>query len=200
MCKIWVKWIFSRKKWWKHAILRFLLNIIENDDFNLQTKFRLHITSMSYAWWGHWPRKGVWECAALKTPFSRLFCSSLGSHFKQKGQFTRPPFEEIWKLLASTASYFAQILALKLPNLEIFSSQAPNWEVFSSQAPNFGNFQFTSPLLQRQISIRNSHTSGIRAARPYLKKLSASPWGYMAPKINTSPSHVPTFWILCNSL
>ena len=39
-------------------------------------------------------RGGVW---ALKTPFSRLSCSSQGSHFKQKSQFTRPPFEKIWK-------------------------------------------------------------------------------------------------------
>ena len=46
---------------------------------------------------GHWPRKGVWGCAALKTPFSRLSCSSQGSHFKQKRQFTRPPFEKIGK-------------------------------------------------------------------------------------------------------
>ena len=46
---------------------------------------------------GHWPRKEVWGCAALKTPGSRLFCSSQGSHFKQKGQFTRSPFEKIWK-------------------------------------------------------------------------------------------------------
>ena len=132
---------------------------------------------MSYARWGHWPRKGVWECAALKTPFSRLFCSSLESHFKQKSHFTRPPFEKIWKLLAPTASNFAQILALKLPNLEIFSSQAPNWEVFSSQAPNFENFQFTSPLFQRQISIRKPHTSEIRAAHPYLKKVECLPLG-----------------------
>ena len=46
---------------------------------------------------GHWPRKGVWGCAALKTPFSRLSCRSQGSHFKQKSQFARPPFEKIWK-------------------------------------------------------------------------------------------------------
>ena len=46
---------------------------------------------------GHWPRKGVWGCAALKTPFSRLFCRSQGSHFKQKSPFTRPPLEKIQK-------------------------------------------------------------------------------------------------------
>ena len=43
----------------------------------------------------------------------------------------------------------------------------------SSQAPKFGNFQFTSPLFQRQVSVRKPHTSEIRTAHPYLKKLSA---------------------------
>ena len=41
---------------------------------------------------------------------------------------------------------------------------------FSSQAPKFGNFQFTSPPIQRQISVCKPHTSEIRAAHPYLKK------------------------------
>ena len=35
-----------------------------------------------------------------------------------------------------------------------FSSQAPNLKIFSSQAPKLGNFQFTSPPFQRQISVR----------------------------------------------
>ena len=83
---------------------------------------------------GHWPRKGVWGYAALKTPFSRLSCRSQGSHFKQKSQLTRPPFE---KILPSTASIFTQILAHKPPNLEIFCSQAPK----------FGSFQLTSPQI-----------------------------------------------------
>ena len=59
-------------------------------------------TMLIYDWWfqkallmlaagrGHWPRKGVWGCAALKTPFSCLSCSSQGSHFKHKSQLTRP--------------------------------------------------------------------------------------------------------------
>ena len=113
-----------------------------------------------FPWWwhkntrgggGHWPRKGVWGYAALKTPFLRLSCPSQGSHFKQKSQVSRPPFEKILKFLASTASIFTQILAHKPPNLEIFSSQAPKFGNFyahkppfseanvSSQAPHFGN-------------------------------------------------------------
>ena len=114
---------------------------------------------------GHWPRKGVWGCAALKTTFSRLSCRSQGSHFKQKSQFTRPPFEKIWKFLASTASIFTQILAHKPQNLEIFRSQAPK----------FGNFPLTSPPFQRQMSVRKPHTSEIQAAHPYLKKVECPP-------------------------
>ena len=75
---------------------------------------------------GHWPRKGVWGCAALKTPFSHLSCRSQGSHFKQKSQFTRPPFEKIWKFSLNSLNFH--------PNL-------------SSQAPKFGNFQLTSPQI-----------------------------------------------------
>ena len=105
-------------------------------DFQISSIYALHYIKVTYYMinlGGHWPRIGVWGCAALKTPFSRLSCSSQGSHFKQKSQFTRPKLE----ILASTASIFTQILAHMLPNLEIFSSQAPK----------FGNFQFTSPQI-----------------------------------------------------
>ena len=103
----------------------------------------------------HWPRRGYGD-AALKTPFSRLSCRSQGSHFKQKSQFTRPPFDsENLEILACTASIFTQIIAHKPPNLEIFSSQAPK----------FGNFPLTSPPFQRHMSVRKPHTSEIR--RPH---------------------------------
>ena len=99
----------------------------------VQENIKICITHFRPGGGGHWPRKGVWGCAALKTPISRLSCRSQGSHFKQNNQFTSPPFEKILKFLASTAS----ILAHKPPNLEIFSSQAPR----------FGNFQLTSPQI-----------------------------------------------------
>ena len=109
---------------------------------------------------GHWPRKGVWGCAALKTPFSHLSCSLQGSHFKQKSQFTRPPFEKLGNFSLYSLNF-----------CQNFSSQAPNLEIFSSQAPKFGNFQFTSPLFQRQVSVHKPHTSEVWAAHPYLKKV-----------------------------
>ena len=85
---------------------------------------------------GHWPRKGVWGCAAHRTSFSRLSCRSQGSHFKQESVH-KTPFWENLEILASTTSIFTQILAHKPLNLEIFSSQAPK----------FGNFQLTSPQI-----------------------------------------------------
>ena len=123
---------------------------------------------------GYWPRKGVWGCAALKTPFSRLSCRSQGSHFKQKSQFTRPPSEKIWKFQ---------------PLQPQFSPKAPNLEISSSQAPKFGNFQLTSPQIwkfsahkpppfQRQMSVRKPPHFRNPGRTPLPeKKLSAPPRG-----------------------
>ena len=124
---------------------------------------------------GHWPRKGVQGCAALKTPFSRLSCSSQGSHFKQMSQFTSPPFEKFW-ILASTASIFPQNLAHKPPNLE----------TFSSQTPKFGNSPFTSPQIwefsvhkppfsEASISSQVPHFGSLGRTPLPEKKLSAPP-------------------------
>ena len=96
--------------------------------------------------------------------------------FQANESVHKTPFWENLEILASAASTSTQILAHKLPNLEIFSSQAPNLKIFSSQASKFGNFLLTSPPFQRQMSVRKPHTSEIRAAHPYLKKkLSAPP-------------------------
>ena len=70
--------------------------------------------------------------------------------FQAKESVHKAPFWENLEILASTALIFAQILALKPPNLEIFSSQAPNLEIFSSQPPLFrGKYQLASPTLQK---------------------------------------------------
>ena len=59
--------------------------------------------------------------------------------FQAKESVHKTPFWENLEILASAASIFAQILAHKPPNLEIFGSQAPK----------FGNFQFATPTLQK---------------------------------------------------
>ena len=85
-------------------------------------------------------------------------------------------------------------LLRKVGNFSLFSLNFhPN---FSSQAPKFGNFQLTSPQIwkfsvhkppnleifrsqappfQRQMSVCKPHTSEIRAAHPYLKKVECPP-------------------------
>ena len=103
--------------------------------------------------------------------------------FQTKESVHKTPFSNL-EILASAASIFTQILAHKPPNLEVFSSQAPkigifqltsvkppNLEIFRSQAPP------PPPPFQRQISVRKPHTSEIRAAHPYLKKIECPPPG-----------------------
>ena len=82
-------------------------------------------------------------CVALKTPFhARLpeFARVPFQANKLKSQFTRPPFEKMFEILASTASIFAQILALKPPNLKMSVHKTPLSEAkIGLQGPHFGN-------------------------------------------------------------
>ena len=89
-----------------------------------------------------------------RPPFHTSFVVRKGPISSKRVSSQDPLLRKFWNLTLYTASIFAQTLALKPPNLEIFSSQAPK----------FGNFQFTSPLFQSQISVRKPHTSEIRAA------------------------------------
>ena len=125
---------------------------------------------------GHWPRKGVWGCAALKTPFSRLSCSLQGSKFKQKCQFTRPP------------------LLRKFGKFSLYSLNfCPS---FSSQAPKLGNFQFTSsqiwkfsvhktPLSEANISSQALHFGNPGRTPLPEKRLSAPSPGYLPTRTFT---------------
>ena len=110
-------------------------------------------------------------------------------------KFTRPPFEEKLKILASSTPILAKIFALNPPNLEIFSSLDPSLEIFSSQDPKFKNFQFTrlqnleifssqDPFSEAMIRSQAPHSES-RAAHHYLKKLSAPSPGVWIEKINT---------------
>ena len=119
---------------------------------------------------GHWPRKWVWGCAALKTPFSRLSCSSQGSRFKHKCQFTRPPFEKIWKFLPYSLNF------------------CPN---FSSQAPKSWNFQLTSPQIWKFL-VHKPHFSeaNISSQAPHFENPGRTP---LPEKSWVPPS--PPVWI-----
>ena len=103
--------------------------------------------------------RGYGDVRLWRPPFQASSAVRKGP-ISSKRVSSQDPFWENLEILASTASIFAQILALKPPNLKMFSSPAPQ----------IGNFQFTSPPFQRQISVRKPHTLEIRAAHPYLKK------------------------------
>ena len=114
---------------------------------------------------GHWPRKWVWGCAALKTPFSRISCRSQGSHFKV-GVSSQDP------LLRKFGNFSLYSLNF-CPN---FSSQAPKFENFSSQAPKFGNFQLTSPQIGK-FSVHKPPFSeaNIRSQAPHFRNSGCTP-------------------------
>ena len=78
--------------------------------------------------------------------------------FQAKESVHKTPFWENLEILASIASVFSQILALKPPNLDIFSSQAPK----------FGNFQFTSPQFGKFSVHKNFSEANISSQAPHL--------------------------------
>ena len=113
-------------------------------------------------------------------PFSNCSHSSQGSHFKQrsfKNQFTRPPFEKKMEILASTASIFGQILALK-PQIWKFSvHKTPLSEAkLSSQAPCFGNPGQT-PLPEKKLSALPQRTmwAAVAPCHPTFSLISKCP-------------------------
>ena len=92
------------------------------------------------------------------TLFNFLLNQLMCKHYSAKGTCMCSEF-------VAPCTLWYQILALKPPNLEIFSSQASK----------FGNFQFTRSLFQRQVSVCKPHTSEIWATHPYLKKKENAP-------------------------
>ena len=145
---------------------------------------------------GHWPRKGVWRCAALKTPFHFSPVVRKGPIiFKQTCQFTV-------EILASTASIFAHILALKPPNLKFSAHKPSKFGNFQfTRGPKFWNFQFTSPFFQRQIKKKKKKkkkfaSPTFRKSGPHTpKKLSAPLPPEPNQMNNLPPMHILTWAI-----
>ena len=91
-------------------------------------------------------------CGPEDPPFTPLLYFAKVPFQALKRLFTRPPYKKNLEMLASTPSIFAQILALKPPNLKLsvhktLLSQAK----ISLQAPHFGNLGRT-PLLEKKLS------------------------------------------------
>ena len=109
---------------------------------------------------GDWPRKEVWGCAAMKTPYSCVSLSSKGSHFLNNTESLLISLL-LWKCGICYPHHlnFNPNLSSQAPKLKIFSSQAPNLVIFSSQNPSF------------QWSVHKSHTSEIQTETPTWKKV-----------------------------
>ena len=91
---------------------------------------------------GHWPRKRVWGCATLKTPFHASLVVRKGTISSKNNLNSvnyKTPFEKKIEILASTASIFAQI-KISSPIVENFCSQDPSFR---------GKNKFASPTLQK---------------------------------------------------
>ena len=148
---------------------------------------------------GHWPRKGVCGCGALKTPgrFTPLL-SLEESHFKQKSQFTRPLLRNFGNFnlysrnfcqnFSSQAPKFGNF-QLTSPQFWKFSVHKPqNFEIFSSQAPSFrGKYQFASPTLRKS----GPHT-------PTWKKIECRPPGpgTGTELAQTKPNNTHDKWVV----
>ena len=96
--------------------------------------------------------KGYGDVRPWRPPFSRLSCSSQGSHFKQKSQFTRPLFEKFGSFSLYSLNFHPKL---------------------SSQAPKFGNFQLTSPKIWK-FSVHKPPNLGIFSAQASLSEASIS--------------------------
>ena len=103
---------------------------------------------------GHWPRKGVWGCAALKTPFQASPAACKGPISSKRVSSHDPLLRKFWNFSLNSLNFHPNFSsqAPKFGNFQLTSPQIwkfsahkpPNLEIFSSQAPKFGNFQLTS--------------------------------------------------------
>ena len=90
----------------------------------LPTKFGGHRAFLSPG--RNWPRKGVWVCAVVMTPFLQASRPSLAYQFPTNAPLMCPPF-----------SIFIQICIFSLIFGQNFSSQEPKFPNFRSQDPSF---------------------------------------------------------------
>ena len=126
--------------------------------------FRKFFQFMTISPGGHWPRKGYGDVRPWKPPFHASPVVRKGPISSKRVSSQDPLLRKFWNFSLYSLNFH------------------PN---FNSQAPKFGNFQLTSPKIwkfsahkprfQRQMSVRKPHTSEIRAAHPYLKKVEGLP-------------------------
>ena len=109
---------------------------------------------------GHWPRKGVWGCAALKTPFHASPAARKGPISRKRVSSQDPLLRKFWNFCLNSLNFHPNFSsqAPKFGNIQLTSPQIwkfsahklPNLEIFRSQAPPFrGKCQFASPTLRK---------------------------------------------------
>ena len=115
---LWLKWVkwFTRGFQCGFMFLKVIL-IIRN------------INTLRNPGGGHWPRKGVWGCAAVMTPFFQASRRSLAYQFTIIAPLLCPPFSNFRK---------------------IFHFQPCFGQNFSSQDANFQNFCSLDPLFFKE--------------------------------------------------
>ena len=98
----------------------------------------------------HWPRRGVWGCAALTTPFHTSPAVPKGPISSKRVSSQDPLLRKLGNFSLYSLN-FSPKFSLSSPQIGKFSAhKPPNWGIFSSQAPLFrGKYQFTSPTLRK---------------------------------------------------
>ena len=103
---------------------------------------------------GHWPRKGVWGCAAVMTPFFQASRRSLAYQFTIIAPLICPPFSNFRKF---------------------FHFQPCFGQNFSSQDANFPNFCSLDPSFFKENPLPRPYFWKPVWHIPTKKKLSAPP-------------------------
>ena len=117
---------------------------------------------------GHWPRKGVWGCAALKTPFH-------ASPAARKGPISS-------KRVSSQDPLLRKFGNFSLNSLNFHPS-------FSSQAPKFGDFQLTSPQIWKFSAHKPPNLEIFRSQAPLFR----GKCQFASPTLRKSGPHTPTW-------
>ena len=114
---------------------------------------------------GHWPRKGYGDVQPQRPPF-HASPVVLNGFISSKLVSSQDPLLRTFGNFRLYSLNFFQNFSSQSPKFGNFQFISPQiWKFFSSQAPSFrGKYQFASP-----------HTSKIRAAHPYLKKVECPP-------------------------
>ena len=97
---------------------------------------------------GHWPRKGVWGCAAVMTPFFQASRRSLAYHFTIIAPLFCPHFQ-ILENFSIFSLVLVKISALKTQILQ----KTPHFSrKIRSLDPTFGNLCGTYPPKKKKLS------------------------------------------------